>query len=97
MDFSLHDILTKQKKEDDLRKIEMTLNQYKKRIIRDIYIDNKNHRRLIFPKDNQQKMSEACHHTPFGGHQGINPTKEVINMPNIMRRKQLPMTKLHYL
>lgn len=79
VDISPQEILTNQKKDDALKEIERTLAQYEKDDQGYLYyIDNKNRRRLIVPKDNRMKIIEAYHDTPFGGHQGIDRTTDII-------------------
>lgn len=79
VDVSPQEILINQKKEDDLKEIEQTLKQYEKDNEGYLYyIDNKGRRRLIVPKENRIKIMEAYHDTPFGGHQGIDRTTDII-------------------
>lgn len=79
VDISPQEILSNQKKEDDLKEIEKTLNRYEKDNQGYLYYrDNRDRRRLIVPKENQRKILEAYHDTPFGGHQGTDRTTELI-------------------
>lgn len=79
VDISPQEILVNQEKEEELREIQRTLRRYEKDDQGYLYyIDNKGRRRLIVPKENQQQILEAYHDTPFGGHQGIDRTSDLI-------------------
>lgn len=79
VDITPQEILDNQRKQDDLKEIERTLDKYEKDSQGYLYYrDKRNRRRLIVPKENQKKVLEAYHDTPFGGHQGIERTSDLI-------------------
>lgn len=72
-------ILENQEAEEELQKIKKTLDTYEKDEAGYIYfVDRKGRRRLIVPADNREAVISAHHDTPFGGHQGIERTNELI-------------------
>lgn len=79
IDASPEDILHNQGEEEELKIIRKTLSNYEKDEEGYIYyVDNRGRRRLIVPQDNRRAVMGAHHDTPFGGHQGIERTTEVI-------------------
>ena len=79
VDISPQEILANQQSEDEIKEINRTLSKYEKDDQGYIYyVDKRNRRRLVVPKDNTEKIMKAYHDTPFGGHQGIDRTTEVI-------------------
>lgn len=73
------EILQNQAEEADLKIIKKTLDTYEKDEDEFIYfVDTKGRRRLIVPQDNRKAVMQAQHDTPFGGHQGIERTTELI-------------------
>lgn len=73
------EILKKQEEEEDIKEIRKTLDLYEKDEEGFIYyVDKKQRRRLIVPKDNREAVIRAHHDTPFGGHQGVERTTSTI-------------------
>lgn len=79
IDASPGELLRSQEEEDDIRNIKKTLETYEKDDEGYVYfIDGKQRRRLVVPAAKTDAVMRAHHDTPFGGHQGIDRTTELI-------------------
>lgn len=73
------EVLRNQEDEDEIREIKRTLEKYEKDSEGYVYyIDKRGRRRLVVPKQNRNDVMSAHHDTPFGGHQGVDRTIELI-------------------
>lgn len=73
------EVLQNQEKEEEIHEIKKILEKYEKDEAGFVYyIDNRGRRRLVVPKTNRNDIMSAHHDTPFGGHQGIERTTELI-------------------
>lgn len=73
------EVLQNQEKEEEIHEIKKILEKYEKDEAGFVYyIDNRGRRRLVVPKTNRNDVMSAHHDTPFGGHQGIERTTELI-------------------